>query len=401
MEIVTKSKLVGNIAKGVNPLGCQKEIENQIQLVKDRGTYEGPKKVLVLGASSSYGLASRISTAFGSQADTIGVSFERGPVDENNIGTAGWYNCAYFKQYAQAAGLIAKNFIGDAFSKKMKDEVITYIKEEFGGKVDLVVYSIASPKRIHPDTGIVYTSAIKPIGQAVEGQNINLEKEILFDQKIDPATQSEIEGTIEVMGGEDWEMWIDELLENDCLTDDFKTVLYSYIGPECTHEFYHKGTLGLAKKDAEKAQKRMNKKLQRENKGEALISVSKVVTTKASAVIPILPLYCIALYKLMVEQGTHETSIMHKDRLLREMIYGDKPEYDELGRLRPDNWELDPKLQKEVTELMEKINAENFTTELTAYDLFRKEFMNLNGFSVDGVSDENELELESLMELTI
>lgn len=401
MRIVTKRNLVGNISKGVNPFGCKKEIENQIQLVKDRGTYKGPKKVLVLGASSSYGLASRISTAFGSQADTIGVSFERGPVDEKNIGTAGWYNSAYFKQYAEESGLIAKNFIGDAFSKRMKTDVIAYIKEEFGGKVDLVVYSIASPKRIHPETGIVYTSAIKPIGQAVEGQNINLEKEVLFDQKIDPATQEEIEGTIEVMGGEDWEMWIDELLENDCLTEDFKTVLYSYIGPECTHEFYHKGTLGLAKKDAEKAQKRISKKLQRENKGQALISVSKVVTTKASAVIPILPLYCIALYKLMLKQGTHETSIMHKDRLLREMIYGDHPEYDEQGRLRPDNWELDPKLQAEVKELMGKINAENFKTELTAYDQFHKEFMNLSGFSVEGVPDESEIELEVLKQLTI
>ncbi|MGM0216647.1 enoyl-ACP reductase FabV [Enterococcus sp. AZ109] len=381
-----------NVCRNVNPYGCQKEVLKQISLVKERGYYKGPKKVLILGASSSYGLATRISTAFGSNADTIGVSFERGPESFEKMGTAGWYNNIFFKQEAEKDNLIAKNFIGDAFSNQMKEEVIRYIKEEFGGKIDLLVYSLAAPKRVDEASGKTYVSKLKPVGQSVRGENIDLENETIFLQEVEPATEEEIEGTIKVMGGEDWESWVEVLLENQCLTNDFQTVLYSYIGPECTHAFYHKGSLGLAKKDTERAKNHINELLSQQTNGRALISVSKVVTTKASAVIPILPMYCIALYKVMMEKGTHETSIMHKDRLLRDMMYGDKPEYDELGRLRPDSWELDPETQDEVNELMKQINQSNFQTDLTGYQLLRKEFLALNGFdeteSVDLTEDD-------------
>ncbi|MGF2053573.1 enoyl-ACP reductase FabV [Vagococcus fluvialis] len=376
-------KLKNNAARSVNPYGCKQEVLNQINYVKEQGSYEGPKKVLVLGSSSSYGLASRITAAFGAHADTIGVSFERGPKDETMLGTAGWYNNIFFREFAEKEGLIAKNFIGDAYSLEMKETVINYIKEEFGGKIDLLVYSLAAPKRTDYKTGITYTSALKPIGKTVTGENINLEKEELFTQVVEPATEEEIEGTVKVMGGEDWEWWVELLKEEGLLAEGFKTTLYSYIGPKATHAFYHEGSLGVAKKQAEESSNRINKSLKELN-GESLICVSKAVTTKASVVIPILPKYLICLYKVMLEKGTHETPIMHKDRIFRTMFYGEEREFDDKGRLRPDSWELNEEVQQEVSALMEQLTPENFKTDLTAYKLFRKEFLNINGFEVDG-----------------
>lgn len=387
-------KLKGNMARSVNPYGCKQEVLNQINYVKAEGDYEGPKKVLVLGASSSYGLASRITAAFGSHADTIGVSFERGPKDESMLGTAGWYNNIFFREFAEQEGLIAKNFIGDAFSLEMKEEVIKYIKESFGGKVDMLVYSLAAPKRTDYKTGITYSSALKPIGQEVSGENINLEKEELFTQVVEPATEEEIEGTVKVMGGEDWEWWIELLKEADCLAEGFKTVLYSYIGPKVTHAFYHDGSLGVAKEQAEESSKRINENI-REVNGQSLICVSKAVTTKASVVIPILPKYLICLYKVMKEQGIHETPIMHKDRIFRTMLYGNEANYDEKGRLRPDSWELSDDVQRKVNDLMAQLTPQNFKSDLTEYQLFKKEFFNLNGFEVEG-NTINEVDFETL-----
>lgn len=387
-------KLKGNMARSVNPYGCKQEVLNQINYVKAQGDYEGPKKVLVLGASSSYGLASRITAAFGSHADTIGVSFERGPKDESMLGTAGWYNNIFFREFAEQEGLIAKNLIGDAFSLEMKEEVIKYIKESFGGKVDMLVYSLAAPKRTDYKTGITYSSALKPIGQEVSGENINLEKEELFTQVVEPATEEEIEGTVKVMGGEDWEWWIELLKEADCLAEGFKTVLYSYIGPKVTHAFYHDGSLGVAKEQAEESSKRINENI-REVNGQSLICVSKAVTTKASVVIPILPKYLICLYKVMKEQGIHETPIMHKDRIFRTMLYGNEANYDEKGRLRPDSWELSDDVQRKVNDLMAQLTPQNFKSDLTEYQLFKKEFFNLNGFEVEG-NTINEVDFETL-----
>lgn len=390
-------KLKGNISLSVDPYGCRQEVLNEINYVKKQGPYKGPKKVLVLGGSSSYGLASRITTAFGSGADTICVSFEKGPRNATHLGTAGWYNNIYFRQFAEQEGLIAKNFIGDAFSQEIKDEVIEYIKTSFGGKIDLLVYSVASPRRTDPRNGVTYSSALKPIAHEVTGENVNLEKEALIEQTVEPATPEEIEGTIKVMGGDDWEWWVELLQEAGVLAEGFKTVLYSYIGPEMTHVFYHDGTLGRAKQDAEEAAGRINEKLQTLN-GKALICVSKAVTTKASVVIPILPKYLITLFRVMTDNGTHETPIMHKDRVYRDMLYGEHPEYDAQGRLRPDSRELDPAVQRKVKEVYDQVTNDNFTTDLTGYAIFRKEFLNLNGFEVDGY-EPADIDIDELLAL--
>ncbi|EXJ23120.1 Short-chain alcohol dehydrogenase family [Alkalibacterium sp. AK22] len=383
-----KQNIRGNVALGVNPLGCRQEVLNQIEYVKSKGSYEAPKKVLIIGASSSYGLATRISLAFGGGADTIGVSFEKGPKSERNLGTAGWYNNIAFKEAAEKEGLTAKNFVTDAFSHKAKQEVITYIKEEFGGKVDLVVYSLASGRRTDPETGETYTSSIKAIKEPVVGPNINMQKEEFYTETLEPATEQEIADTVKVMGGEDWELWMKALKEADVLSEGVLTTNYSYLGTELNRPYYGGGTLGQAKADCDEKADKINALLGDLN-GKALIVVATAVTTKASSVIPFFIVYCIGLYKVMEEKGTHETPIMHQDRIYRDMIYGDQAEYDEAGRLRPDSWELDEDTQAETKALIEQLTAENFNTDFTAYDLFYKEFSNLSGFMVDHYKEQD------------
>lgn len=383
-----KQNIRGNVALGVNPLGLKQEVLNEIDYVKNKGSYEAPKKVLIIGASSSYGLATRISLAFGAGADTIGLSFEKGPKNERNLGTAGWYNNIAFKEEAEKEGLIAKNFVMDAFSHDSKQEVIDYIKNEFGGKVDLVVYSLASGRRNDPDTGGTYTSSIKAIGEPVVGPNINMQKQTFYSETLDPATDQEIHDTVKVMGGEDWELWMKALKEADVLSDGVLTTNYSYLGTELNHPYYGGGTLGRAKADCDEKADNINELLADLN-GKALIVVATAVTTKASSVIPFFPVYCIGLYKIMDEKGTHETPIMHQDRIYRDMIYGENPEYDEVGRLRPDSWELDSDTQAKTKELILKLNEDNFNSDLTAYDIFYKEFSNLSGFMVDNYVEQD------------
>ena len=388
-------KLQGNVARSVNPYGCRQAVLNQIAYVQAKGHYAGAKKALIIGGSSSYGLASRITAAFGQGADTISVAYERAPRDEKMLGTAGWYNNIFFREAAEKAGLIAKNFNGDAFTQEIKDQVINYIKETFGGQIDLLVYSVAAPKRINPDNpDEVWRSVIKTVGETVTGENINLEENELFEQTVEPATEDEIEATKHVMGGEDWEIWVNELKKAGVLAEGFKTILYSYIGPKSTYAFYHEGTLGAAKDAAEASSHKIQKVIDDIN-GEALISVSRAVTTKASVVIPIFPLYCLALYKVEEKTGTHETPIMHKDRLFRDMVYGGRRTVDENGRLRPDAWEQREDIQAQVAELMTKITPENFNSDLTGYAEFRREFLQLNGFEVPG-ADETEVDLDML-----
>lgn len=391
-------KLRGNVALGINPLGCKQQVLNEINYVKEKGTYGGPKKVLVIGASSSYGLSTRISLAFGAGADTIGVSYEKGPKSARNLGTAGWYNNIAFREAAEKEGLIAKNFVQDAFSNETKQDVIDYIKNEFGGKVDLVVYSLASGVRKDPKTGETYHSSIKAIGEPVVGPTINMEKQLFYTETLEPATDQEIADTVKVMGGEDWQLWMEALKEADVLADGVLTTNYSYLGTELNHPYYGGGTLGRAKADCDEKAENINELLSDLN-GKATIVVATAVTTKASAVIPFFPVYCIALFKVMEEKGTHETPIMHQDRIYREMIYGGKPEYDEAGRLRPDNWEIDPDTQAKTKELVHQLNAENFNSERTAFDTILKEFSVLSGFMVDNYV-EQEITLEELKELT-
>lgn len=392
-----KQNIRGNVALGVNPIGCKQEVLNQIDYVKSKGTFEGPKKVLIIGASSSYGLASRINMAFGSGADTIGVSFEKAPRNKRLLGTAGWYNNIAFREAAEKEGLLAKNFVQDAFSHETKQEVIDYIKDEFGGKIDLVIYSLASGKRNDPDTGETYSSVIKAIGEPVIGPNIEIQNEEYYTQTLEPATEDEIEDTVKVMGGEDWQLWMEALKDGGVLADGILTTNYSYLGSELNHDYYGGGTLGRAKEDADDKTVKINELLADIN-GKAQMVVATAVTTKASSVIPFFPIYCIALYKIMAEKGTHETPIMHIDRIYREMVYGNKAEYDDQGRLRPDSWELDSDTQAQTKELIGKINKENFHSDMTAYNLFVKEFSNLNGFMVDGYV-EQEITLEELKAL--
>lgn len=392
-----KQNIRGNVALGINPLGCQQEVLNQINYVKSKGNYTGAKKVLIIGASSSYGLASRISLAFGAGADTIGVSYEKGPRNERSLGTAGWYNNIAFRQEAEKEGLIAKNFVEDAFSDETKQAVIDYIKNEFGGKVDLVVYSLASGKRKDPTTGETYTSVIKSIGEPVVGPNIEIQNDRFYTHTLEPATEEEIADTVKVMGGEDWKLWMEALKEADVLAKDVLTTNYSYLGTDLNYAYYGDGTLGRAKADCDEKANEINDLLS-DIKGKAEVIVATAVTTKASSVIPFFPVYCMALYKVMLEKGTHETPIMHIDRVYREMVYGDKAEYDEVGRLRPDSWELDSDTQAKTKELVYQINEDNFNTDLTAYDLFIKEFSNLNGFMVDNYTP-REVTLEELKEL--
>lgn len=389
-----KQNIRGNVALGVNPLGCKQDVLNQIDYVKSKGTYEGPKKVLIIGASSSYGLATRINLAFGAGADTIGVSFEKGPKNERNLGTAGWYNNIAFREEAEKEDLIAKNFVQDAFSHETKQEVIEYIKNEFGGKVDLVVYSLASGVRKDPETGELYKSSIKAIGEPVVGPHINMQNESFYTETLEPADEQEIADTVNVMGGEDWQLWMEALKESGVLTEGVLTTNYSYLGTELNHAYYGGGTLGRAKADCDEKAENINQLLADIN-GKAQIVVATAVTTKASSVIPFFPVYCIGLYKVMEEKGTHETPIMHIDRIYRDMIYGDKPEYDEVGRLRPDSWELDSDTQAKTKELIEQLNEENFNSDMTAYDTFFKEFSNLSGFMVDNYV-EQEVTLDEL-----
>lgn len=392
-----KQNIRGNVALGVNPLGCKQDVLNQIDYVKSNGTYEGPKKVLIIGASSSYGLATRINLAFGAGADTIGISFEKGPKNERNLGTAGWYNNIAFREEAEKEGLIAKNFVQDAFSHETKQEVIEYIKNEFGGKVDLVVYSLASGVRKDPETGELYKSSIKAIGEPVVGPHINMQNESFYTETLEPADDQEIADTVNVMGGEDWQLWMEALKEAGVLTEGVLTTNYSYLGTELNHAYYGGGTLGRAKADCDEKAENINQLLADIN-GKAQIVVATAVTTKASSVIPFFPVYCIGLYKVMEEKGTHETPIMHIDRIYRDMIYGDKPEYDEVGRLRPDSWELDSDTQAKTKELIEQLNEENFNSDMTAYDTFFKEFSNLSGFMVDNYV-EQEVTLDELKAL--
>ena len=392
--MVIKPRLKGSLALTAHPAGCEEFVKRQIDYVKKSDKYSGPKKVLIIGSSSGYGLASRISLAFGAGADTIGVAFEKG-VEGKRVGTAGWWNTVAFTEEARKEGLIAKNFMGDAFSDEIKENVIEYIKKEFGGKIDLLIYSLASGVRTDPKTGITYRSALKSTTNEIEGPTINLEKENIENGKMEVATEEELISTVKVMGGEDWKLWIEALDKADVLTEGFKTVAYSYLGPKVTYGIYKEGTIGAAKRDLERTSNELNDYLGKKYHGEAYVSLSKALMTRASAVIPVFPLYAALLYKIMKEKGIHEGTIEQKHRLLKDMIYGDHKELDSDRRLRPDNWEMREDVQSAVESLWDKVTPENFK-ELTDYSVVREEFMNLNGFDFDNVDYDQDLDLDEL-----
>lgn len=393
-----KAEIIRGIAKTAHPYGCRKEVLNQIEYCKSAKQFSGPKKVLVIGASSGFGLATRISLAFGgAKADTIGVSFETG-ITDRKTGSAGWYNNIYFKEFAKQEGLTAKNFIGDAFSNEVKEEVIDYIKKEFG-KIDLFVYSLAAPRRKDPQTGIVYNSTLKTTSGIFEGPTIDIEKDEMVMEKINSATEKEIEATQKVMGGEDWKLWADLLLKNECLSDEAITISYSYIGSPRTYKIYRGGTIGEAKAHLEKTALEINQEWKKKINGKAFISVNKALVTKASAYIPTFSLYAAVLYKVMKEKNLHENCIMQIQRMFAEKIYADDPiEFDDLRRLRMDDWELRDDVQAAVNDLWGKITPKNFKN-LSDYEGYKKEFMQLNGFDVEGVNYDEDIDIEILKKL--
>lgn len=386
--MIVAPKIRGFICTTAHPTGCAQHVAEQISIVKRQGLNEnGPKRVLVIGSSTGYGLASRIAAAFGSNAATIGVFFEK-PGDEARTGTAGWYNTVAFENEAAAAGLYAKSFNGDAFSDEIKAQVLEAIRADLG-QVDCVVYSLASPRRTDPRTGQVHRSVLKPIGEAYTNKNLNVASGEVNEVTIEPAEEDDVEQTIAVMGGEDWGMWMDALLEADLLADGVRTVAYSYIGPEVTWPIYKNGTIGKAKEDLERVQRELDEKLAPLN-GKAWVSVNKALVTQASSAIPVVPLYISLLYKVMKAQGTHEDCIEQADRLFRERLYGD-PQPDEEGRIRVDDWEMAPEVQVPVNESWKIVTSENLQ-ELADVDGYESGFLKLFGFGLEGVDYDAEVD---------
>lgn len=395
--MVIEPRMRGFICLTSHPAGCEQNVINQIEYVKSKGQIDGPKKVLVIGASTGFGLASRITSAFGSNASTIGVFFEKAP-QEKKTASPGWYNSAAFQDQAKKAGLYAKSINGDAFSEEVKNKTIDLIKADLG-KIDLVIYSLASPVRTHPVTGVTHRSVLKPIGNTFTNKTVDFHTGIVSDITITPSNEEDIENTVAVMGGEDWEMWIDALIKADVLAENAMTVAYSYIGPGLTEAVYRKGTIGRAKDHLEATAFQISDKLKGLH-GKAYVSVNKALVTQASSAIPVIPLYISLLYKTMKEKGIHEGCIEQIQRLFNERLYTSQNiPTDENGRIRIDDWEMREDIQQEVAALWLDATTETLP-ELGDLQGYKSDFLNLFGFGISGVDyaeDVNEIvEIEGL-----
>ena len=387
----------GFICLTAHPKGCEQNVKNQIEYVKSKGKIDGAKKVLVIGASTGFGLASRISSAFGCDAATIGVFFEK-PPSEGKTASPGWYNSAAFEQEATKAGLYAKSINGDAFSDEVKRQTLDMIKADLG-QVDLVIYSLASPVRLHPKTGVLHRSTLKPIGQSFTNKTVDFHTGNVTNVSIEPANQEDIDNTVTVMGGEDWAMWMEALKSENLLADGAKTIAYSYIGPSLTEPVYRKGTIGRAKDHLEATAFEITKNLKNLN-GKAYVSVNKALVTQASSAIPVIPLYISLLYKLMKEEGIHEGCIEQIQRLYADRVFTEKEiPLDEAGRIRIDDWEMRDDIQEKIAVLWEKATTENLS-EIGDLAGYKQDFLNLFGFGFDGVdylADTNEMvQVESI-----
>ena len=396
--MIIKSRMRGFISLTAHPVGCEQSVLKQIDYVKSKGKIVGPKKVLVIGASTGFGLASRISSAFGSDAATIGVFFEKEPQLEKTA-SPGWYNTAAFSKAAHAAGLYAKSINGDAYSQDIKDKVIELIKADLG-QVDMIVYSLASPVRTHPTTGLTHRSVLKPIGQSYANKTVDFHSGVVSEVSLDTCNEEEIENTVAVMGGEDWEMWIDALQQAGVLADNVLTLAYSYIGPSVTEPIYRKGTIGKAKDHLEATAVSLTEKLKGIG-GKAYVSVNKALVTQASSAIPFIPLYIILLYKIMKAKGIHEGCIEQIQRLYADKLFaGGEVPTDEAGRVRVDDWEMRADVQAEIIRLWEEVSTETIhhIGDLSGYT---KDFKNLFGFgykTVDYHLDVNEMvEIQGLV----
>ncbi|WP_299667648.1 enoyl-ACP reductase FabV [uncultured Polaribacter sp.] len=382
----------GFICLTSHPTGCEQNVKNQIEYVKSKGKIEGAKKVLVLGSSTGFGLASRITSAFGSDAATIGVFFDKPPT-EGRPGSPGYYNTAAFEKQAHKAGLYAKSINGDAFSNEIKQQVVNLIKEDLG-QIDLVIYSLASPVRTHPNTGKRYKSVLKPIGEVFTNKTVDFHTGNVTEISINPAEGEDIENTITVMGGEDWKMWMDALKAENLLSEGATTVAYSYIGPDVTKPVYRNGTIGAAKDHLEATAFTITDDLKSIG-GKAYVSVNKALVTQASSAIPVIPLYISLLFKVMKEKGIHEGCIEQIQRLYATRLFGGDLALDQKGRIRIDDWEMREDVQAEIAELWKKATSENLS-EIGDLQGYSDEFFSLFGFKVDGVDydkDVNEMVL--------
>lgn len=387
--MIVKPKIRGFVCVTSHPKGCAANVQEQIDYVKNKGPQpHGPKKVLVIGSSAGYGLSSRITATFGYQAPTLGVFFER-PANNGRPASAGWYNSIAFQDAARAEGIYAKSINGDAFSDEIKQQTIDTLKADLG-KVDLVVYSLASPRRTDPKDGAVYKSVLKPVGAPFTAKNLDTDKGLVNDISIDPATEEDLFNTTKTMGGEDWELWIQALKEADVLAEGATTLAYSYIGPEVTYPIYRNGTIGKAKEDIENRAAQLTEKYG----VKAYVSVNKAVVTQASSAIPVVPLYLSILFKVMKEKNLHEGCTEQISRLFSDKLYnGGEVELDEAGRLRVDDWEMKPEVQEAVKAIWPTISTETLATD-SDFATYQSEFLRLFGFGIDGVDYEAEVDIE-------
>ena len=381
----------GFICLTAHPKGCEQNVKNQIEYVTSKGKIDGAKKVLVIGASTGFGLASRITSAFGSDAATIGVFFEKEP-SEGKTASPGWYNSAAFEVEATKAGLYAKSINGDAFSNEVKTQAIEMIKTDLG-QIDLVIYSLASPVRQHPTTGVLHRSTLKPIGTTFTNKTVDFHTGNVTQVSIEPATQEDIDNTVVVMGGEDWAMWMNALKSAGVLAPGAKTIAYSYIGPEVTEAVYRKGTIGRAKDHLEATAFEITKQLS-DLDGKAYVSVNKALVTQASSAIPVIPLYISLLYKIMKAEGIHEGCIEQIQRLYQQRLFsGNAVPTDEKGRIRIDDWEMRSDVQERIAKLWIESTTESLV-ELGDLAGYKQDFLNLFGFGFEGVdylADANEM----------
>jgi enoyl-[acyl-carrier protein] reductase/trans-2-enoyl-CoA reductase (NAD+) len=389
--MIIEPRMRGFICLTAHPKGCEQSVKNQIEYVKSNGTIDGAKKVLVIGASTGFGLASRITSAFGSNASTIGVFFEKPPT-EGKTASPGWYNSAAFEKLAHESGLYAKSINGDAFSNEIKQQTIDLIKADLG-QIDLVIYSLASPVRLNPNTGILHRSVLKPIGKTFTNKTVDFHSGNVTEVSIEPANQEDIDNTVVVMGGEDWQMWMNALNDAGVLANDALTLASSYIGPEVTEAVYRKGTIGRAKDHLEATAFEITKQLENVN-CKAYVSVNKALVTQASSAIPVIPLYISLLYKIMKEEGIHEGCIEQIQRLFQHRLYtGSEIPTDDKGRIRIDDWEMRDDVQEKVAKLWKEATTESLPNigDLNGYT---SDFHNLFGFGFDGVdyqADTNEM----------
>ena len=385
--MIIKPRIRGFVCITSHPKGCAAKVRQEIDVAQAAKKDGGPKKVLVLGSSTGYGLSSRIATAFCHDAATLGVFFER-PSMKGKPASAGWYNSVAFEKAAHKAGLYAKSINGDAFSDEIKAQTIETIKADLG-QVDLVVYSLASPRRTDPKTGVTYKSVLKPIGESFTNRTLDTDKDLVTEVTIEPAEGDDVAHTVNVMGGQDWELWMDALDEAGVLAPSAKSVAYSYIGPEITWPVYTNGTIGQAKKDVERAAAAITEK----HDCAAYVAVNKAVVTQASSAIPVVPLYISILIKVMKAKGTHEDCIEQMVRLFNDRLYSEDLQLDSAGRIRVDDWEMEPDVQQAVADIWPGITSETLCAQ-SDYAGYQKNFLNLFGFELPGVDYDEDVEVE-------